>query len=195
MAKTLSLAALLLLANCSQAVREKQQTAGAPAAPQNSQAAAAPQGAQPSPAAARPAVAPESVVGDLYKQHDAERSPFFQAEDRALVDKYFEKGLADLIWKDAVEAEGGVGALGADPLYDAQDSEIKKFAVGKAGQSGDKAEVAVTFENFGKKQRIAYRLVAVGADWKIADIDYGNGTTLSKMLREHFALAGGDKKG
>ena len=196
MTKTLSLAALLLLAGCSYAGQEKQQASAT--AQQNSQAAAQPSqqaAPQPSPAAARPATPPDALVSDLYKQHDAERSPFFQTEDRARVDKYFEKGLADLIWKDAVESKGEVGALEADPLYNAQDSEIKKFAVSAVSQSGDKAEVAATFENFGEKQRIVYRLVAVGADWKIADIDYGGGTTLSKMLKEHFAPAGGNKKG
>ncbi|HEY9282932.1 MAG TPA: DUF3828 domain-containing protein, partial [Pyrinomonadaceae bacterium] len=170
-----------------------------PAPQQNSQAAATRQSPQstapqPPPAASRPAASPDALVSDLYKEHDAERGPFFQTDDRARVDKYFEKGLADLIWKDAVESKGEVGALGADPLYDAQDSEIKKFAVGKVSQSDDKAEVAATFENFGKKQRIVYRLVAAGTDWKIADIVYGNGTTLLRMLKEHSALTGGNNK-
>ena len=192
--KTLPLAAaLLLLAGCSSAGREEQQP---PAAAQQNSQAAAPQGQQaatpqPSPAAARPAASPEAVVGDLYKQHDADRSPFFQTDDRARVDKYFDKALADLIWKEAQSSKGEVGALGADPLYNAQDTEIKKFAVRTVSQTDGKAEVAVTFENFGQKQRILYRLVAAGADWKIADIDYGDGTTLAKMIKEYFAQAGG----
>lgn len=190
-------AALLLLAGCSHAGRgDVRQPAATPAQQQNSQPAAQPgQQAAPSPSAARPAASPEALVSDLYREHDADRSPFFQTEDRARLDRYFEKGLADLIWKDAVESKGEVGALGADPLYDAQDSDIKKFAVGAVSQSDDKAEVAATFENFGKKQRIVYRLVAVGADWKIADISYGDGKTLLKMLKEQFAPAGGNKKG
>ena len=198
---TLWIAALLLLLapGCSHAGQGNLSSTAPTASQQNSQAAAQPSqqtaAPRPSPAAARPATPPEALVSELYKEHDAERSPFFQTEDRALVDKYFDKTLADLLWKDAVESKGEVGALGADPLYDAQDSEIKKFAVGKVSQSDDKAEVAATFENFGKKQRILYRLVAVGADWKIADIDYGDGTTLLKMLKEHSALVGGDKKG
>jgi len=198
--QTLTLAAaLLLLTSCSYAVQERQPSAAPSAATQNSQPAAQqspPAAAQPSPsAAARPAASPEALVSELYKQHDADRSPFFQTDDRARVDKYFEKSLADLIWKDAVESGGEVGALGADPLYDAQDTEIKNFAVRAVNQSDGKAEVAAAFENFGKKQRIVYRLVAVGPDWKIADIDYGNGTTLLKMLKESFAQTGGNKKG
>lgn len=187
---TLSLAAaLLLLSSCSHAGQgELKPAASSPAQQQNSPAAAQqspPAAAQPSPsAAARPAVAPEAFVRDLYKEHDAERSPFFQTEDRARVDRHFDKSLADLIWKDAVESKGEVGALGADPLYNAQDTEIKNFNVRTVSQSEGRAEVAATFDNFGEKQRIVYRLVAAGADWKIADIDYGEGTTLSKMLKQ-----------
>ena len=181
-------AALLLLAGCSQSGRGALQQPAAPSPAQQNSAAAAqqspPSAAQPSPPAARPGVAPEAFVRELYKEHDAERSPFFQTDDRARVDKYFEKKLADLIWKDAVESKGEVGALGADPLYNAQDMEIKNFTVSTVSQSDGKAEVAATFENFGKKQRIVYRLVAVGADWKIAEIDYGGGTTISKMLKQ-----------
>lgn len=184
--ETLSLAAVLLLTGCSYAGQERQQSA-APAAPQQNSQTAAPQAAdsaaRPSPSAARPATSPDAVVSDLYKQHDAERGPFFQTKDRARVDKYFDKVLADLIWKDAVESKGEAGALDFDPLYNAQDMEIKKLSVRTVGQEGGEAEVAATFENFGEKQRIVYRLVAVGADWKIAEIDYGGGTTLSKILK------------
>jgi hypothetical protein len=186
---TLWLAAMLLLVpGCSHAGQgDVRQSAATPAQQQNSQAAAqqSPQAApQPSPSAARPTASPEAFVRDLYREHDAQRSPFFQTDDRARVDRYFEKKLADLIWKDAVESQGEVGALGADPLYNAQDVEIKNFSVRTVSQSDGRAEVAATFENFGQKQRIVYRLVAVGADWKIAEIDYGGGTTLSKMLKQ-----------
>ena len=187
--RALSLAALVSLAGCSFAAeRGRQQTTAPSPARQDAQAAAQQhdqQGAaQPSSAPSRPAVSPEAFVGELYKEHGARRSPFFQTKDRALVDRYFEKSLADLIWKDAVESEGEVGSLGADPLYNAQDTELKNFAVHALRQEGDTAEVAVTFENFAEKQRIVYRLIGAGAAWKIADIDYGDNTTLSKMLKQ-----------
>lgn len=179
----------MLLAGCSFTAERQPQTAATPSpARQDAQAAAQQQNqqgaAQPSPAPSRPAVSPEAFVGELYKEHDARRSPFFQTKDRALVDRYFDKSLADLIWKDAVESEGEVGALGADPLYNAQETEIKNFAVRAVRQEGDTAEVAVTFENLGEKQRIVYRLIRAGANWKIADIDYGDNTSLSKMFKQ-----------
>ena len=40
-------------------------------------------------------MSPEQVVADLYRQHK-KKSPFFQNKSRLLVDRYFEKTLADL---------------------------------------------------------------------------------------------------
>lgn len=40
-----------------------------------------------------------ALIADLYKQHDAEKGPF-REKKRAVVDRFFAKPLADLIWKD-----------------------------------------------------------------------------------------------
>jgi Protein of unknown function (DUF3828) len=130
-------------------------------------------------------LAPEALVADLYKQHNAKRSPFFQDKSRALVDKYFTKATADLIWKDSTTRGNEVGALDGDPLYDAQDTDIKKFAVGKPALSGEKATVTVTFENFSEKKIVTFALVMEKGAWKIDDISYNGGDyTLVGMLRE-----------
>src|SRR5205823_1055851 len=39
-------------------------------------------------------------------EHNHKHSPFFQTRSRALLYKYFEKHLADMIWKDAVRSKG-----------------------------------------------------------------------------------------
>lgn len=132
--------------------------------------------------------APDLVVTHLYKQHGTNKDPFFQSKDRSLVDKYFTRTLADLIWKDATRKnQNEVGALDGDPLYNAQDVEIKNLAFGAAEVKGDKAQVAVTFENFGKKQKLKYSLLMEKGNWKIDDIDYGEGQTLVKWLKEGLA--------
>ncbi len=140
-------------------------------------------------------ISPDSIVADLYKQHDAEKSPFYQTKDRALVEKYFSKATADKIWKDAKdsEADGGVGALGADPLYNAQDTEIKNFKVGQADIKGEKATVPVTFENFGKKYAFDYSLVKENDNWKINDIKYDGGLTLLKLFKDNAAAESDEK--
>ena len=127
---------------------------------------------------------PGALVADLYKAHQRKRSPFFQTRSRALLYKYFEKSLADMIWKDAVSSKGEVGAIDGDPLYDAQDMEIKSFAIGKATYDQGKAKVAVSFENFGKQKTIVFVLVNGRIGWRISDIDYGEGRTLAGELKE-----------
>ena len=126
---------------------------------------------------------PEALVTELYKAHDAEKSPFFQAEDRALVDHYFTKELADFLWKDAKESKGEIGVIDFDPLYNAQDTEIKKFVVNKATVDGAKATVVASFVNFDKKIRITFKLVKQDDAWKFSDIQYTEGHTLLKLFK------------
>jgi len=128
-------------------------------------------------------LAPNALVADLYREHNRKHSPFFQTRSRALLDKYFEKDLADMIWKDAFNSKGEVGAIDGDPLYDAQDMEIKKFAIGKPSYEDGKAKVNVAFENFGQKKTIVFILINGRSGWKISDIDYGEGRTLRGFFK------------
>jgi hypothetical protein len=132
-------------------------------------------------------------VAELYRQSARNHSPFFQTRSRALVNKYFEKHLGDLIWKDAIRSKGELGAIDGDPLYNAQDMEIKNFVIHKADvvkvstrkMLGVVAEVKVNFENFGKKEEIVFILrPATGTSgWKIANIKYNDGTDLLGILK------------
>jgi hypothetical protein len=142
-------------------------------------AAAGPLSAQPPNTAS-----PDGLVKDLYRVHNQKRSPFFQTRNRALLDKYFEKGLADLIWKDARTSKGEVGVIDGDPLYDAQDMEIKKFAVAKPRYEEGRAMVDATFENLGQKKTITYIVVKGKAGWRIRDIVYGEGRTLKGEFKD-----------
>jgi hypothetical protein len=132
---------------------------------------------------------PGTLVTELYRQSARKRSPFFQTRSRALVNKYFEKDLGDLIWKDSIRSKGEVGAIDGDPLYNAQDTEIKHFMIHKPdfmkGVAGDEAEVKVTFENFGAKKEIIFMLRrATGPwGWKISNIKYDDGADLLGILK------------
>lgn len=128
---------------------------------------------------------PALLVTDLYKQHDAKKGPFAQ-KDRSRIDKYFTKAFGDLIYRDATNPEDQVGALGADPLYDGQDFEIKKFAVGKAVIEGEKATLPVTFENFGESKKVTLSLALTDNVWKISDIKYDHGASLFAILKEAY---------
>ena len=137
-------------------------------------------------------IAPDALVKDLYKQHDADKSPFFQKKSRASVDKYFSKSLADTIWKEANEPRDGAGALDADPLYFAQDTDIKNFVVNQPKITGDKAEVVVTFDNYKEKEKFIYPLVKENGEWKISDINYGD-LTLTGIYKEYYKSAANDE--
>jgi hypothetical protein len=130
-------------------------------------------------------MSPDALVADLYKANKQKRSPFFQTRSRSLLYKYFVKSLADLIWKDAIKSKGEVGAIDGDPLYDAQDTEIKKFVIKKPRFEEGRALVDVTFENFGEKQTIMFIIVKGKTGWRIRDIVYSEGRTLSSELKEN----------
>jgi hypothetical protein len=134
------------------------------------------------PRAQKRPVSPDALVADLYRQHNRKHSPFFQTRSRALVNRYFNKALADLIWKDATTKKEEVGALDGDPLYDAQDMQIKNFVVGKASIEEAIAQVPVSFENFDKKVQINFLLIKTPAGWRISDISYPAGYTLKSLL-------------
>lgn len=129
-------------------------------------------------------MAPNELVADLYKQHNRKRGPFFQTRSRALLYKYFEKALADMIWKDAINSKGEVGVIDGDPLYDAQDMEIKNFVIHKATYGGATARVNVSFDNLGQRKSLDFVLVNGRSGWRISDIDYGQGRTLVSEFKE-----------
>jgi hypothetical protein len=125
---------------------------------------------------------PRAVVVDLYKKHDAKQSPFWQNKNRTRIDKYFTKQLANLIWKDAHGPKDEAPTLDGDPLYDAQDTQIKAFSIGTAAVKGSSAEVRVTFTNFKEKKGLKFALTRVGSGWKIEDIFYDRGGSLMDWL-------------
>jgi len=138
---------------------------------------------------------PDEVVKSLYAEQKAGTGPFFQTKSRAVVDKYFEKDFANLIWNDAVKADGEVGALDFDPLFGSQDPEISDFEIMSTGWGGDdkfgaddKAVVQVTFKDGGKKKMISFQFQqGKNKQWKISDIRYPNLDNL--LLKELFLRA------
>jgi len=129
-------------------------------------------------------VAGRTVVLSLYGQHKRQ-SPFFQTRSRVVLDRYFTRELADLIWQDARASRGEVGAINGDPLYNAQDMRIRNFAVRERSPGSYGVEVVASFLNFNQRHEVVFRLVPVGRSWHIADIVYDNGTTLTGILKNN----------
>lgn len=129
-------------------------------------------------------IAPEQVVKNLYAaRKNPKTDPFFQNKNRAPLDKFFTKRLADLIWKDAISIKPGEsGNLDYDPLYYAQDTDIKNFVIGKADENN---VVKVTFKNYDRDERILFTLVkenAASKIWKIDTIMYSDAEDLGSNL-------------
>jgi sporulation and spore germination protein/uncharacterized protein DUF3828 len=127
-------------------------------------------------------MSPKALVADLYRQH-AKESPFFQTRSRAVIEKYFAAELGNLIWRDAHSSGDEVGALDGDPLFNAQDMDIKNFSI-QDGVGGPRMVVVpVSFENLGQKHEIKFRLFSGGGTWRIANIEYDDGANLLEILK------------
>jgi hypothetical protein len=140
--------------------------------------------AKPSPQASKSSrqMSPKELVADLYRQHK-KQSPFFQRRSRALLDKYFAPELANLLWQDARSSGDEVGALDGDPLFNAQDMDIKNFSIHEGVGGPRMVVVPVSFENLGQKHEIKFRLFSGGGTWRIANIEYDDGATLLEILK------------
>lgn len=129
---------------------------------------------------------PDAVVRELYRVHRNGYGHVFEKEGRKYQQKFFDKQLADLIWKDITETpEGEVGNLDFDPLFSAQDMKITNFRIGAPTINGDRATVLVTFNNFGQRNKLTFRMHKTDAGWKVENILYsGNGedSDLIKIL-------------
>ncbi|MEZ0609550.1 DUF3828 domain-containing protein [Fibrella sp. WM1] len=125
----------------------------------------------------------QDVVAALYAAHDAQKSPFYQSESRTRIRQYFTSELANLIWRDAKStSRGELGRLDADPLYDAQDTDVKEFIIQPAVVKNNEAEVQVTFSNLGAKKTFTFLLRNENGNWRIGDILYGDGSQLHQKL-------------
>jgi hypothetical protein len=122
---------------------------------------------------------PEVLVRELYKIHETKKDPF--AQPKARLGNYFDKTLLSLYLKDT--AGGEVGKLEFDPLYHAQDFEIKDLAIAVVTQQKDSAEVAASFKNIGKSERILFSLSLTEHGWRVSDIKYSDGRTLKGILK------------
>lgn len=128
---------------------------------------------------------PEAVVKELYRVHRNGRGHVFEKQGRKQQQKFFDPKLAALIWKNLSETpDGEVGNIDFDPLFNAQDTQIKSFRVGASVVKGTSATVPVTFMNFDQKVHIEFRLVNTKVGWKVSNIVYGGGSDLVQILSQ-----------
>ena len=131
----------------------------------------------------RPTNSPDGVVRELYRVHNNGKGGVFEAKGKKYIYKFFDQKLADLIWKDVSETpEGELGNLDFDPLYNAQDTGITNFAIGKPVIEGEGSTVVVSFRNFGQRTRIKFEMLKGKEGWRIKNVIYGADSDLVKIL-------------
>lgn len=132
---------------------------------------------------ARPADSPDGVVRELYRVHNDGRGGVFEAKGKTHIYIFFDRKLADLIWKNITETpEGEVGNLDFDPLYNAQDTKITNFQISTTVVKGNESTVTVNFRNFGQRTRVKFKLYRGKEGWRIGNVIYGDGSDLFKIL-------------
>jgi hypothetical protein len=99
-------------------------------------------------------------------------------------ERTFAPELLALIRRDAETAPPGeVGILDGDPICDCQDYseiELKRLMVGRAGQGRAGAHVTLRFP--GEMRSMRLDLVAVGGQWRVADVHTSATPSLVKLL-------------
>jgi hypothetical protein len=125
-------------------------------------------------------LSPKDLVAQFYQAHRSKHDPL---DETHLLGRYFDAALLKLYLKDKREANGEVGRLDGDPLYNAQDFKITDFSVSAPEMAGGKTRVTVHFRNLGKPTRVEYVLSRTGEGWRISDIRYDDGSSLKKILQ------------
>ena len=121
----------------------------------------------------------KDLVAQLYQAHRSKHDPL---DETQLLGRYFDNALLKLYLKDKREAKGEVGRLDGDPLYNAQDIQIKNLSISAPEMAGGETRVTVHFKNIGKPTRIVYVLSRTTDGWRISDIRYDDGSSLKKIL-------------
>jgi hypothetical protein len=147
--------------------------------------------ATPAPLFARPTEPPataKSFVEKIYAAYlgSAQKGASGVALDKpADVKRYFTPALAILILEDeaAAEKRGEPPTLGGDAFIGHQDWDIADLSI-DVKEAGTKAKATVSFTNFGKAEKVLVDLLKVGPDWRIADIQWGDTSTLRGLFRK-----------
>jgi Protein of unknown function (DUF3828) len=122
----------------------------------------------------------KDLVTQFYQAHRSKHDPL---DETQLLGHYFDSALLKLYLKDKREAKGEVGRLDGDPLYNAQDMEIRDFSVSAPETAGGETRVTVHFKNLGQPTRVIYLLSRTDDGWRISDIRYDDGSSLKKILQ------------
>lgn len=129
-----------------------------------------------------PRSAADRLVRALYFEHNKQGNPLLETKNRALIDQFFIKSTADLIWRGASTSPGKLKRTKSNPLFNAPNESIKKMWVLPAAVAGSRAVVYVTFERNAKPEEIRIDMRQVAGRWRIMDMRYPDGKRLTELL-------------
>lgn len=175
MKASLFVASLLLTALVSCETKKTDGKASSATAPVDSAAALT---KRPGPDAPRSAA--DRLVRALYFEHNKTDNPFREVKTGVLIDQFFVRSLADKIWKKV--SQPGYKAPKVNPLFNAPDASITKTWVEPAAVGGSRAVVYVTYLQAGKPAEIRVDLVQTAGRWRITELTYPDGKTLSAQF-------------
>ena len=130
-----------------------------------------------------PRSAADRLVRALYFEHSKKENPLLERKNRALIDQFFSKPTADLIWRDASGSPEKLKRSKANPLFNAPNETIKKAWVLPAVVAGSRAVVYVTFERNTKPEEIRIDMQQIAGRWRITDMLYPDGKQLTQLLQ------------
>lgn len=168
---------LITALSCQTKPKQEASTGGSP--PEDSAAMLA---KRPGPDAPRSAA--DRLVRALYFEHSKKANPLLETKDRALVDQFFVKSTADLIWRNMSVSPEKIHQMKNNPLFNAPTSAIKKMWVEPGAVAGTRAVVYVTFEHNAKPEEIRIDMQQVAGRWRIMDMLYPNGSRLTQLLEK-----------
>ncbi len=175
----ISIAALLVFfLACSCQTRSQRETSASTSAPADSAAMLA---ARPTPDAPRSAA--DRLIRALYFEHRTKENPLLETKDRTLIDQFFTKSTADLIWRDARASVRKLNRTTTNPLFNVSDNVVEKTWVLPAAVAGPRAVVYVTFLQRYKPVEIRIDMQQVAGRWRIVDMRYPDGQQLTQLLR------------
>lgn len=121
---------------------------------------------------------PTAFVENIYQRYLGKNTPGLDLATRAALDLYFTPSLADLIEKDAKEAEKLQEAplLNGDPFVDAQDWKITDLMVSVQETATDRASAVATFSNLDKAVSVRLSLLLTPKGWRVDDIFWSEGS-------------------
>ncbi len=115
-----------------------------------------------------------AFVTGIFAAYKGKNAKGIALDTDAALRRYFEPSLAALISKDRKDAarRHDVPTLDGDPFVDAQDWDIRDFAIAVTDTNAGNATATVKFVNAGEPSTVTLDLVAANNDWRISDITW-----------------------